>query len=78
MPPSQFKNLRGTSVPDGLRVDAGGNLICDEDLRLLFDYFLLAKNSVDEADFEQIVEEWIRQNTGEKAAIAGTIAGATL
>jgi lipase chaperone LimK len=68
MPPSQFKNLRGTSVPDGLRVDAGGNLICDEDLRLLFDYFLLAKNSVDEADFEQIVEEWIRQNTGEKAA----------
>lgn len=67
-PPLKFKSLRGSSIPDGLRTDENGNLVCDAEVRLLFDYFLMAQQDVDNTEFEQIVIRWIKDNTNEKAA----------
>lgn len=67
-PPVQFKSLRGAVVPDGLRSDENDKLVRDANLRLLFDFFLMAQQDVKSGEFEQIVENWIRGHANEKVA----------
>ena len=45
-------SLTGTEVPDGLKVDANGNLVVSLELRDLFDYFL---STLGEEDIDTIV-----------------------
>lgn len=46
-PPANLASLQGTKIPAGLHVNAEGELIKDEHLKFLFDYFLSAINDAD-------------------------------
>lgn len=62
-------SLAGTTVPDGLAVDANGNLLVNGALRDVFEYFL---SVVGEEDIERIIGR-IRAHLGH--ALPGTAAG---
>lgn len=61
-------SLDGTEVPDGLRVDAQGNLIVTAELRDIFDYFL---SSLGEEDLDTLiarVRAYLADNLSRQAA----------
>lgn len=67
-PPPVLSSLRGTRIPDGLLVDQNGNLIEDDNVRFVFDYFLAAQQDVSASTLEQLVLAHIEQTLDDPAA----------
>lgn len=51
----RLPSLRGATLPDGLRVDDDGNLVVDDQLKLLFDFLLAGRVDADDATLDDIM-----------------------